>query len=44
MQTLLNIGIALGVLILVWGFAMIGLGYAILLCRRLIGLVRQHSS
>ena len=44
MQTLLNIAIALSILVIAWGLAMAGLGYAIQRCRRLIGrlLVRQH--
>jgi hypothetical protein len=37
MQTLLTVLIVSGVVVLVWGFAMIGLGYAIQRCRRLIG-------
>jgi hypothetical protein len=46
MQTLLTAFIVLGVLVLVWGFALAGLGYAARSCRRLIGRLseRQHSS
>jgi hypothetical protein len=46
MQTLLTVLIVLGVVVLVWGFALAGLGYVTQRCRSLIGrlLERQHSS
>lgn len=46
MQTLLTVLIVLGVVVLVWGFALAGLAYVTQHCRRLIGrlLERQHPT